>query len=119
MEKKRLEKDILREICEWLQEHGYFFWRSNNIPVFGMSNDGVRRFRAMPKYSLKGLPDIMIISKGKLIGIEVKREGLGLKPEQEKIRKEFFKNGAFYFLCSNVSDIRIIFTIPDYKYEKN
>ncbi len=67
--KPKLEKDIQREICDYLALKGYFFWRSNNIPVFDKG-----KFRAMPKYSLKGLPDIQMLHNGKYIGLEIKRQ---------------------------------------------
>ena len=58
------ESVIVREVCDYLKERGIFFWRSNNIPVFG---------RSLPKYTPKGLPDIFAIIRGHCIGIEVKR----------------------------------------------
>lgn len=58
------ESVIVREICDYLFEAGYFFWRSNNVPVFG---------RALPKFTPKGLPDIMMVHNGVFVGFEVKR----------------------------------------------
>lgn len=58
------ESDIQRDICDYLHACNYFFWRSNNIPVFG---------RALPKYAARGLPDICILWRGVFIGLEVKR----------------------------------------------
>lgn len=60
------ETMIVREICDWLEVTGYFFWRQNNIPVQG---------RAQPKYTPKGIADIIVVKSGMLYAIEVKRGG--------------------------------------------
>ncbi len=103
-----LEKDIQREICEWLNDEGYFFWRSNNIPVFGQSNDGKRRFRSLPKFTPRGLPDIMVISRGKFIAIEVKRPGAFLRPEQAEFGTRLIKNGGNYYTVFCLDDVKMI-----------
>src|SRR3989338_3448985 len=72
MTKKILEKDIQREICEWLQGHGFLFWHINNVPVFAKSGSGNMRFRSLPKFTPKGLPDIIVVVRGKIVCIEVK-----------------------------------------------
>ena len=102
---KVLEKDIQREICDWLWENGFFFWRSNNVPVFGRSNDGVKRFRALPKYTPKGLPDIIVIHKGVFHGIEVKRPNCKLRPEQLEFSKKVSVNGGKYHLAFSLKDV--------------
>ncbi len=73
------ETQILLEICDWLKKEGFFFWRSNNIPAGGRT---FGTFRALPKYTPRGLPDIMIVRNGTFIGLEVKREGS--EDEREK-----------------------------------
>jgi len=107
--KKILEKDIQREICDWLFAQEFFFWRHNNIPVFGMSGSGKKSFRSMPKYALKGLPDIMIICDGQLIGLEVKRpEHINKRPEQELVGKMFVENGARYYVVNSLARVQEI-----------
>lgn len=59
------ESQIQRAVCELLKSRGLFFWRNNNFPVPG---------RAMPKFTPKGLPDIMIVNGGQFIAFEVKRK---------------------------------------------
>jgi hypothetical protein len=100
-----LEKDIQRKICDWLALMGYFFWRSNNIPVFGRSNDGVKRFRALPKYTPKGLPDIICIKKGWFIGIEVKRQGFKASMEQLQMGASIVSNGGLYFVVTSLPEV--------------
>ncbi len=100
-----LEKDIQRAICDYLAAKKHFFWRSNNIPVFGRSNDGVKRFRALPKYTPKGLPDIIVIKEGKIIGIEVKRPGLKLRPDQAIFGFNLSEAGGVYMIAHSVADV--------------
>lgn len=112
-----LEKDIQREICDWLAFHSYFFWRSNNIPVFGRSNDGVRRFRALPKYTPRGLPDIMVIFHGKFIAIEVKRAGAKLRPEQVDFCQRVIENKGEYITVHSLMELKLC--MESLKYVKN
>lgn len=104
----KAEKDILREILEYLDKKQYFFWRSNNIPVFGKNNAGKMTFRSMPKYTPKGIPDIIIIKDGRFIGIEVKREKAKLKPEQEAFAARLTENGAYYHVARSVEEVDVI-----------
>lgn len=102
-----LESVIQREICDYLFERGYFFWRSNNVPVFAVSNDGVRRFRSLPKYTPKGLPDILLVNEnGMLIGIEVKRPGEKLKPDQAKFALDLIKTNARYHCVHSLDELK-------------
>jgi hypothetical protein len=105
-EKKKLEKEIQREICDFLNEKGYFFWRQNNTPIFDKKFGG---FRAMPKYTYRGLPDIMIILRSALIGIEVKVPDYWKRTdEQVKMKDYFIDNGAFYHIAVSLQEAKDI-----------
>ena len=56
---KTLEKEIQLAICEYLAYKRYFFWRQNTIPVFDKGH-----YRPMPKFSINGVPDIILVHKG-------------------------------------------------------
>ena len=102
MIKKQLETDIVRQICDWLFVHKYFFWRQNNTPIFDRKFGG---FRAMPKYTPKGLPDVLIVYKGNLIGIEVKIPGYWKYTDAQKAMGEkFIINGAHYHLVTSLNE---------------
>lgn len=103
---KALESVISREICDWLELGDYFFWRSNNVPVFAMSNDGVRRFRALPKHTPRGLPDIIVIHQGKFIALEVKRPGAKLRPEQGEFGVKCALRGGYYYVVHSLAEVR-------------
>lgn len=110
MTKKILEKDIQREICDWLNLKGFFFWRQNNIPVYGMSGSGFKRFRSLPKYTPKGLPDIMIIYEGKFIGLEVKvPDYWKYTDDQKEMKRKIIENGAEYHLVTSLDEVKAIF----------
>jgi len=102
--KTPLESEVLREICEWLEHDYYFFWRCNNIPVFGMNNAGKRTFRALPKYTPRGLPDIMVIHNGTFIAFEVKREGAKLRDEQEVFKDNCNAHGGIYLVAHSQAE---------------
>ena len=102
----KLEKDIQRELCDYLREQGYLFWRSNNVPVFSASNDGVRRFRALPKDTPRGLPDIIVVRDGQFTGIEVKRMGSKLRPEQAEFGAKLVMEGARYLVIHSLEELK-------------
>lgn len=106
MKERVLEKDIQNAVCEFLQAKGYFFWRSNNIPVFGRNNAGKMTFRSMGKYTPRGVPDILVVHKGKFIGLEIKRDKQSkLSEYQEIFRDNMAKNGAYYYTIYSIDDL--------------
>jgi hypothetical protein len=108
---RQLEKDIQRGICDWLALKGFFFWRSNNTPVFsasGRNNDGAMRFRALPKYTPRGLPDIIVVHRGKFIALEVKRPGAKLRAEQAEFGCKVVVAGGEYHKVCSLEDVRTI-----------
>jgi hypothetical protein len=105
---KKLEKDIQRECCDWLEYNKFFFWRSNNIPVFGRNNAGVKTFRSLPKHTPKGLPDIIVITNGKFIGLEIKRDGAKLRPDQAIFEENIKQNGGYYHVITNLDQLSMI-----------
>lgn len=100
--KTPLEKDIQRSICEYLQIKRYMFWRSNTTPVFSGKDNA---YRAMPKFSMSGVPDIILIKDGIFYGLEVKR----LNTKQSDGQLEFEKNciaaGGKYFVVRSIDDV--------------
>jgi len=104
---KVLEKDIQREICEWLAQCNFFFWRQNTTPIFGMSGSGTKSFRSMPKYAIKGLPDIIVLHEGIFIGIEVKRPThTNKRKDQEETGQKIIDNGGFYFIARSLEEAK-------------
>ena len=101
---KESENNVLSSICDYLQmrkgRKGYLFWRANNLTVFNG-----KEFRALPKYSMKGVPDINLIYNGQYIGLECKTH----KGKQSDNQKEFERlckeAGAEYYVVRSVDDV--------------
>lgn len=103
--KTPLESAVQREICEALDERKLFFWRANNIPSLGRFGvEGKARFRAMPKFSAKGVADILCVVDGRFIALEVKREGMKLRPEQAEWGTRVVLNGGEYAVVRSVAE---------------
>jgi len=103
--KKILEKDIQKDILLYLDTKGYFFWRSNNIPVFAKNNGGKYMYRSLPKYTPRGLPDIIVITQGKFVAIEVKRDGAQLSEYQASYGLSVVQNGGEYVVVHSVEEV--------------
>mgnify|MGYP001564961686 CR=1 FL=1 len=99
------ETDIQFAICEYLFVKKHFFWRSNTIPVFDTK---ANRYRPMPKYSMTGIPDIIVIRDGIFVGIEVKRPGGKLSDSQKVFKEKCLESGAEYYIVSSIDDVEKI-----------
>lgn len=101
--KPQLEKEIQLAICDYLALKKYFFWRQNTTPIWD-GKDGA--FRAMPKYSMRGVADIILIGKGGfIVFIEVKRKGGKLSEYQEVFKALCEKWGATYIVANSLDDV--------------
>lgn len=99
------ETDIQRAICDYLAIKKHFFWRNNNTPIFDTKR---QTFRAMPKYTMKGRPDIEVIKDGWYIALEVKKP----KGKQSEFQKEFERlvkeAGGEYHVVHSIDDVKEI-----------
>ena len=98
---KVLEKDIQNSICEYLALKRYMFWRQNTAPT--IAKDG--GFRSMGKYSMNGIPDIILILQGIFIGLEVKRPGGKQSENQEEFQRKCEEAGGRYHLVQSLDDV--------------
>lgn len=99
---KTKETVIQTAICEYLAYKRFFFWRQNVNPIFNAKSGG---FRRMPAFSMNGVPDIIMIYKGKFIGLEVKNE-VGKQQESQLIFEKICKsNGGYYKVVRSVGDV--------------
>lgn len=96
------ETEVQRGICDYLALKRHFFWRNNNAPIF----DATRKtFRAMPKYTMKGIPDIIVIKDGFFVGLEVKRANTKLSEHQVEFQKLCKEHGAEYYCVRSIDDV--------------
>ena len=63
----------------------------------------------MPKHSLKGVPDIILIKEGgQFVGLEVKRSGGRASPEQLEFQRRAHERGAAYCIVRSIDDVQTL-----------
>lgn len=104
------EAQIERSICDYLRIKGYFFWKQTTSGFFsgkvinGSTMIGSFRKHSSP-YVKRGVPDIMIVVNGRLIGLEVKSETGRQSQDQIDFQKDLERAGARYFLVRSIEDV--------------
>ena len=102
------EGEIVNAICEYLALKKRFFYRNNNTPIFDPTRKG---FRAMPKYTMRGIPDIICVNDARYIGIEVKTEKGRLSEDQHEFGRSFILAGGKYIVAHGIDDVQKCRTI--------
>jgi len=104
---KVLEKDIQAALCDYLfDKKKYYGWRQNNTPIVQKEAGGGFRFRRMPKYAKKGVPDIfLMLRNGRMIFIEVKTASGSLSPDQMLFQNQCLRLGFEYLVARSLDDI--------------
>jgi hypothetical protein len=99
--KKPLEKDIQKQILDYLALCRILAWRNQSTGIFDPRR-GV--FRTLT--GLKGVPDILgILFDGTFLGIEVKRPGGRMSPEQQAFMAQAKAKGACVFMAESVGAV--------------
>ena len=104
-EGKMKEKDIQRQILEFLNYHGIFAFKVHNTGIPDTnSSTGYRRVQ------LPGISDIIGLSKknGKFIAIEVKVSGNKPTFEQLNFIKMVTEHNGIAFVCHNLEELEIV-----------
>lgn len=100
------ETDIQRTVCDYLalkmKKGELLFWRQNNGGLYDVVN---KRYRAMPKYSLPGIPDVIVIKDGWFIGLEIKVKGGRQSPGQKIFEKMCKDVGGEYYVITDVRQV--------------
>lgn len=101
------ESQVQNAICEYLEARRHCFFRLNNIPAFNRNGSGIT-MRKLPKYTPKGLPDIVVIRFGRFIGLEVKDKGYQSK--DQKAMQEWIESvgGGRYHVVRSIDDVQEI-----------
>lgn len=97
------ESQIVSAICDYLALKKYLFWRNNNIPVF---DQGRGKWRAMPKHTMRGLPDIEMILAGQFVGLEVKRPKGVQSPFQKLFQQRCEMAGGRYHIVHSIDEVQ-------------
>lgn len=93
-----LEKEIQNVILDYLRVRHYFFFR-NNTGAFKDQRGHLYRFGDL------GSPDIFVVRKGQIYGIEVKREKGKQTEHQKNWQENFEKEGGIYILARSLDDV--------------
>lgn len=102
------ESEIQSAVCEYLQLKRHFFWRNNTMGVQRTGLNG-RMFWTNNKYSMKGVPDIIVLtSGGYAVFLEIKRPSGRLSPEQEIFKKKCNDIGCEYYRITSVDQLPVI-----------
>lgn len=100
-----LEKFVLDAVCDYLSRRHYFFYRSNNAPIFDVRK---KVFHAMPKYAKKGVADITLIIDGRVWYLECKASNGKQSDDQKIFEKEAVEAGARYYVIKSIDDVRAL-----------
>jgi hypothetical protein len=100
-----LEKEIQLAICEYLTLKRHFFWRQNVIPPFDKKTGF---YRPMSKYSMTGIPDIILVKNGQFWGLEVKTAKTTQSDNQREFEKKVTQAGGKYYVVRDVKDVQDI-----------
>jgi hypothetical protein len=89
------ENDVAKQITDWLDYFGYFW---HYVPNKGRFDHG------QDKKTL-GAPDIVVITKGRYIGVEFKAPGKGQTKEQKEFRRRLEQVDGKYVLARDINDL--------------
>lgn len=102
------ETDIQAAIITYLgileNQGKIWFSRLNNIPPVNKGTDGKMVFRKLPRGCKKGIPDILIISKGRTIAMEVKTPAGKQSKEQKLVEESFKEQGQEYHVVRSLEE---------------
>ena len=97
--KGRSEAQVQAGILAYLQMRGdVFFWRQNTVG--GLAQSGAFL------HAEKGVPDILVVLRGRLHGLEVKREiGGKVSADQERFGNNLVAAGGVYAVVRNIDEV--------------
>ena len=94
------EKDLLKQVMDWLALHRVFHYRNNTGAL--VANGGARK--RFVRFGWPGSPDIICVRSGQYVGIECK----ALNGEQSQAQRNFQSDleaaGGKYILCRKLED---------------
>lgn len=104
MIKEPLEKDIQAGICDYLALRRHFFWRQNTQPIFSRKDFA---YRAMPKHTMNGVADIILIRPGgRVVFLEVKRPSGKQSDSQVAFQARCRLAEAEYYVVTSLGDVQ-------------
>lgn len=96
------------EILRYLRAEGYLFWRFSPDTYVQSIGRYVKH-----EYVPNGLPDIMILVQGKMIGLECKKpKGGRTSADQILMQKRFERLGHEYHVVRSLDEVKAILSCP-------
>ena len=97
------EKEIQKQILDWLRLTKRFCWKNNTVGIY-IQKTG----HYIPNQSA-GAPDIFVVICGQLIGIEVKSAIGKQSPDQVRWQGNLEAAGGIYVLARSLDDVMEFF----------
>jgi len=104
----KAENPVVKSVLEYLHilekrlKGACFFWRNNNVSVYDRTKSVYRR---MPFGCIYGVPDIIGLMYGRMVGIECKSEKGTMSKAQKEFMKRMIEAGGVYILARSVKDV--------------
>lgn len=96
------ENDVVYGICSYLSYRPWFFWRQNNTGTYDRKNE---TYRSLPKFSIRGVPDIIVLAYNTVIFVECKTDKGVQSKAQKDFQREVESRGYTYLLARSVDDV--------------
>ena len=95
-EEWQTQTEVAARLSRWLP--AVAFWTAVDTVPRSAANGFMRRLRGCRS----GVPDILILYRGKLITIELKSRHGEVNPAQRAVREALLRAGAVWWLCKSV-----------------
>jgi len=96
------ENDVVSGICNYLSYRPWYFWRQNNIGTYDRKNE---TYRSLPKFSVRGVPDILVLAFNTIVFVECKTDTGKQSEAQKEFQAEVESRGYTYILARSVDDV--------------
>lgn len=103
MSENAKESAIQRSILDALMYMGILAWRNNVAPIPIRRGRQIIGIRRADQHTI-GMPDILCVIRGHLIGLEVKSAIGKQRPEQKEWQEKLEKAGGTYAVVRSLED---------------
>lgn len=105
MKETEIQSSIIDYLMVLESQGKLWFSRLNNIPPVNKTPGGKMTFRALPKGSKRGIPDILVIKSGRTIALEVKTKTGKQSEYQKEVEENFKKQGQEYYIVRSLDEV--------------
>jgi hypothetical protein len=101
MASKEKESKIQLDILRYLRQQGYLFWRFSPDTYIKSIGRYIKH-----EYVPNGLPDIMVLTQNKMIGLECKQRRGVTSADQLLMKKRFESLGHEYHVVRSLDEVK-------------